>query len=291
MAGRTTLAKSSLGSILSHVMQYIKLPAQVCSKIDRIQRNFIWGTTPIKRKMHFVGRRNVTRLNKEGGLNVHKNDFKNSAIHADLAWRMPETQQENNNRKQFTWVWNQKLPNKIKFFLWLVVHGRLPTSQHLHSRGINLNPFCFFCNKEEETICHIFLRCDNAKPFWEALSFCKIAVVYVYTKLLQPTTNENPSFIRSMLAALGHPPVKHVYREANRVADALAREGVKQQVAGNNCLVVPPVFVNEILWADILGTIFERKIRECNSTNVAIDYTLFLGDDNVTPQPFVTNLN
>lgn len=52
---------------------------------------------------------------------------------------------------------------------------------------------------------------------------------------------------RLMLAALGHPPVKHVYKEANRVADALVKEGVKQQRAENNFLVVSPVFVNEIL--------------------------------------------
>lgn len=55
MAWRTTLAKSSLGCIPSHVMQYIKLLAQVCNQIDGIQRNSIWGTTIVKRKMHLVG--------------------------------------------------------------------------------------------------------------------------------------------------------------------------------------------------------------------------------------------
>lgn len=69
----------------------------------------------------------------------------------------------------FTWIWTQKLHNKIKFFLWLVIYDRLHTSQYLHSRGINLSHMCFFCNKEE-TIEHILITCDNAKYFRDNLS-------------------------------------------------------------------------------------------------------------------------
>lgn len=61
MAGRTTLAKFSLGCLPSHVMRYIKLSAQVYNYINRIQRNFIWGTTAVKRKMHLVGWGTVTK--------------------------------------------------------------------------------------------------------------------------------------------------------------------------------------------------------------------------------------
>lgn len=45
IAGRTTLARSSLNSIPIHIMHYIKLPLDISKKIDRIQRNFIWGST------------------------------------------------------------------------------------------------------------------------------------------------------------------------------------------------------------------------------------------------------
>lgn len=89
---------------------------------------------------------------------------------------------------------------------------------------------------------------------------------------------------------MGHPPVKHVYIEANRVVDKLAKEGGKQSRTENNFFVVPPVFVKEMLRANILGTIFETKTKECNSTIIAIDY-LFLGVDIVTQQSPVTNLN
>lgn len=64
MAGRTTLAKASLGSISNHVMQYIKLSSHVTNQIDRIQRNFIWGTTIEKRKIHLVKWDTITNPKK-----------------------------------------------------------------------------------------------------------------------------------------------------------------------------------------------------------------------------------
>lgn len=46
ITGRTTLAKASLSSIPNHVMQFTKLPSSILKKIDQIQRNFIWGSSP-----------------------------------------------------------------------------------------------------------------------------------------------------------------------------------------------------------------------------------------------------
>lgn len=45
MAGRNTLAKASLSSMSNHIMQYITLSNKIQKYIDRIQRNFTWGTT------------------------------------------------------------------------------------------------------------------------------------------------------------------------------------------------------------------------------------------------------
>lgn len=41
VAGRTTLAKSSLNVIPTHVMQLSKLPASFTNRVDQIKRNFI----------------------------------------------------------------------------------------------------------------------------------------------------------------------------------------------------------------------------------------------------------
>lgn len=72
MARRIILAKASLSSIFNHVMKYIKLPIKTTKQIDRIQTNFIWGTTPNKKKMHLVNWEKLTNQKAHGGLGLHK---------------------------------------------------------------------------------------------------------------------------------------------------------------------------------------------------------------------------
>ncbi|KAG5621757.1 hypothetical protein H5410_006975 [Solanum commersonii] len=54
----------------------------------------------------------------------------------------------------------------------------------------------------------------------------------------------------------------HIFREQNKVADKLSKEGLKCKVYGDsNFLLVPPVFVNQQVWADTLGTMYSRNIN------------------------------
>lgn len=49
LSGRATLAQSVTTTIPSYIIQTMKLPASVCVKLDRLNRNFIWAT-PLTRK-------------------------------------------------------------------------------------------------------------------------------------------------------------------------------------------------------------------------------------------------
>lgn len=63
----------------------------------------------------------------------------------------------------------------------------------------------------------------------------------------------------------GNRSISHSLRELNRVSDLLAKEGAKKRLFNNTrILEVPPVFVNDALWTDILGTTFVRKTLVCN---------------------------
>lgn len=53
MVGRTVLAKNIISSMPNHIMQYIKLPCRINEIINKIQREFIWGTTSRKEKNTF----------------------------------------------------------------------------------------------------------------------------------------------------------------------------------------------------------------------------------------------
>ncbi|OIT06868.1 hypothetical protein A4A49_61599, partial [Nicotiana attenuata] len=64
---------------------------------------------------------------------------------------------------------------------------------------------------------------------------------------------------------MGRVVVRHAFREQNRVADALAKEAVKKIFWNRSVvLAVPPVFVNDIVWADTLGTELPRLFLGCN---------------------------
>ena len=53
-AGRAMLVKSvmsAMSAIPSHVMQGAVLPVHVCEKLDKINRDFLWGSTNERRMM------------------------------------------------------------------------------------------------------------------------------------------------------------------------------------------------------------------------------------------------
>jgi len=94
MAGRTTLAKACLSNIPTHIMQTTKLPSNIIKKIDQLQRNFIWGTTNEKKKLHMVKWDIVTSIKAKGGLGMQRAKTRNLALLTKLAWRAfksPET--------------------------------------------------------------------------------------------------------------------------------------------------------------------------------------------------------
>lgn len=71
MAGKTTLASSTLNSIPNHIMQYNYLPIKIIKHIDKIQKIFIWGSTNISKRIYLVSWDTVTRDNNGGGLGIH----------------------------------------------------------------------------------------------------------------------------------------------------------------------------------------------------------------------------
>lgn len=65
LAGRATLIQASSATIPSYIMQTVDLPSSVCDKIDRINRNFLWGDSPIKKKIHLVNWNSVCKSKKQ----------------------------------------------------------------------------------------------------------------------------------------------------------------------------------------------------------------------------------
>lgn len=60
----------------------------LCEKLDRVNRNFLWGTTDEKRKIHLAGWSKIIKSKEEGGLGIEVARGKNIALLAKLNWRM-----------------------------------------------------------------------------------------------------------------------------------------------------------------------------------------------------------
>lgn len=61
MAGRLTPLQSITTAIPIYSMQSSQLPASICDKLDQINRNFLWGHTDDKGKIHLVKWSNVCK--------------------------------------------------------------------------------------------------------------------------------------------------------------------------------------------------------------------------------------
>ena len=87
-ARRAVLVKSVMSVIPNHVMQGAALPRHLCDKLDKMNKDFLWGSTNEKRKLHLVGWEKVIKSKEESGLGIQSARAKNLALLAKLNWRM-----------------------------------------------------------------------------------------------------------------------------------------------------------------------------------------------------------
>ena len=69
-AGRAVLVKFVMSAVPNHVMQGVNLPRHLCDKLHKINRDFLWGSTNEKRKLHLVRWEKVIKSKEEGGLGI-----------------------------------------------------------------------------------------------------------------------------------------------------------------------------------------------------------------------------
>lgn len=88
LAGRVTLIKSVTSVIPTYVMQTRRIPSAVCEPLDKINRDFLWGSSEECRRTHLVNLEKVTLSEKEGGLGIRRSGPMNQALLCKAAWRI-----------------------------------------------------------------------------------------------------------------------------------------------------------------------------------------------------------
>ncbi|CAH9127561.1 unnamed protein product [Cuscuta epithymum] len=69
--------------------------------------------------------------------------------------------------KGWTKMWNFFIPPKVKHFFWQVCSVKLPTTDRLRGRRVDVPDKCVLCLDGAESSNHLFLQCSLARSFWE----------------------------------------------------------------------------------------------------------------------------
>ncbi|WJZ80362.1 hypothetical protein VitviT2T_000290 [Vitis vinifera] len=101
--GRTTLIRSTLSNLPIYLMSLLWLPSVVRRRLEKIQRDFLWGGGNLERKPHLVRWEVVCLSKKKGGLGVKNLSILNKALLAKWNWRFV------NEREA---LWNQVIRGK-----------------------------------------------------------------------------------------------------------------------------------------------------------------------------------
>ena len=77
---RITLIQSCLSHIPNYFLSLFKIPVSIASKIEKMQRDFLWSGVGEGKKDHLIRWEVVSRSREMGGLGFGKTSMRNSAL-------------------------------------------------------------------------------------------------------------------------------------------------------------------------------------------------------------------
>ena len=87
--GMITLIKSTLSSLPIYFMSLFVISRKVSSRLEKIQRDFLWGNGALEKMSHLVNW-NLVRVDKEGSLGICNRVVLNKALLGKWSWRFVE---------------------------------------------------------------------------------------------------------------------------------------------------------------------------------------------------------
>lgn len=69
----------------------------------------------------------------------------------------------------WTAAWKNEFSPIIKKFAWTLLKGKILTAENLRKKGFQGPSICVMCQREEESIQHLFLKCIIARQCWKKI--------------------------------------------------------------------------------------------------------------------------
>ena len=85
--GRIALIKSMLSSMPLYQLSFFRMPKIVARRLEKLQRDFLWGGGNLERKVHLIKWEVVCAQKEKGGLGIRKLDLLNKALLGKWIWR------------------------------------------------------------------------------------------------------------------------------------------------------------------------------------------------------------
>uniref|UniRef100_A0A2N9HXJ9 Reverse transcriptase domain-containing protein n=1 Tax=Fagus sylvatica TaxID=28930 RepID=A0A2N9HXJ9_FAGSY len=85
--GRVTLIKSTLSSIPTYYLSLFPIPMSIARRIEKLQRDFLWGGLEDEQKLHLVNWHQVCTPLHSGGLGIRNMAIFNKALLGKWLWR------------------------------------------------------------------------------------------------------------------------------------------------------------------------------------------------------------
>ncbi|WOG84202.1 hypothetical protein DCAR_0103384 [Daucus carota subsp. sativus] len=169
LAGRTTLVKSVLDSLPTYWLGLHMIPPGVCDKIERIRRDFLWGSVggkeEPKRKIHAIRWSRICLSKDQGGLGLVPIKVKNLALLGKWSFRWDNERHRN---------WN----------IW--IRGKYNCSKH---SNLQESLFCSWWNFEDDFLeglnpCNLWdsaklIRYKKAKFAWQVVISATLWVIWL----------------------------------------------------------------------------------------------------------------
>ena len=73
-------------------------------------------------------------------------------------------------------VWQLRVPEKIKHFMWRACNNALPTKCNLARRQITATDACEFCNDHPEDVLHALWHCKEVESVWSFFHWSQTAI-------------------------------------------------------------------------------------------------------------------